>query len=106
VSGDSDRNTVRIDLTQFARESMRELDVKSADTRPIVPLLLVPWVRTSFEELRQHPLDPRAAFVVSLIDGQCTVAMLLDMAGMAEADTLTILGELLRLGVIELRDPK
>jgi signal transduction histidine kinase len=40
------------------------------------------------------PLDPRAGFVVSLIDGKCSVEMLLDISGMREDETLNILGKL------------
>jgi hypothetical protein len=44
--------------------------------------------------------------VVSLVDGKCTVEMLLDMAAMPEDETLDVLRELVRLGAIELREPR
>jgi hypothetical protein len=44
--------------------------------------------------------------VVSLIDGRCTVEMLLDISGMREDETIRIIGELVRLGAVELRDAK
>jgi hypothetical protein len=64
----------------------------------------VPWLVVTYDELQRLPLHPRAGFVVSLIDGRCTVEMLLDVSGMREDETLDILAELLRLGAIELRD--
>jgi hypothetical protein len=42
---------------------------------------------------------------VSRIDGTCSVEMLLDLCGLPENETLDIIGELVRLGAIELRDP-
>jgi hypothetical protein len=75
-----------------------------SDVRPIISLRAVPWLVVTHEELRRLPLDSRAGFLVSLIDGRCTVEMLLDIATLPEDDVISMLGHLVRLGAIELRD--
>jgi hypothetical protein len=75
-----------------------------SDIRPIVPMHAVPWLVVTHEQLRRLPLDSRAGFLVSLIDGRCTVEMLLDMAGLPEDDVIALLAQLAHLGAIELRD--
>ena len=47
------------------------------------------------------PLGPQVAFVLSRIDGACSVDDVLDMSGFAREETLRILYELLQQGVIE-----
>lgn len=56
------------------------------------------------EQVRWLSLDHRAGFVLSLVDGTCTVEELLDISGMAPLDTLKILVELLEQGVISVAD--
>jgi hypothetical protein len=80
------------------------VDETPSDVRPVVPFRAVPWLVATHDELRRMPLDSRSGFLVSLIDGRCTVEMLLDMAGLPEDDVITMLAQLVRLGAIELRD--
>lgn len=70
------------------------------------PLGRVPSLRVTLHELRELPLDPRAGFVVSLIDGLCTVETIADVAGFDATEVVAIVLRLLRLGAIELRDPR
>ena len=98
-----DRITIRVNLSQAARESARESEASGSDIRRVVPLSAVPWLVVTYDELRRLPLDKRTGFIVSLIDGRCTVEMLLDVSGMPEDETLDIIRELLRLGAVELR---
>jgi hypothetical protein len=102
VSG-TDRVTVPVDLSGPALESARELQATLSDIRPAVPLVGVPWLVITYDVLQKLPLDARAGYVVSRIDGKCTVEMLLDIAGMPAAETLEILRRLVRLGAVELR---
>ncbi|MGH7294475.1 MAG: hypothetical protein ACRELB_06070 [Polyangiaceae bacterium] len=95
-----------VDLRQAARDSEREIEVTASDVRPLVPLHAVPWLIVTYDALRTMPLDSRAGFVVSRIDGQCTVEVLLDLCGLREDETLRILAALVRLGAIELHDPR
>lgn len=87
------------------RPASVEADFTESDIRPLVPMQAVPWLVVTHDELRQLPLDCRAGFIVSLIDGRCTVEMLLDMAGLPEDEVMALITQLVRLGAIELRNP-
>ena len=93
-----------MDLSQAARDSTRDFPAADSDVRPVISLSAVPWLVVTYDELRRLPLDKRRGFLVSLIDGRCTVEMLLDVSGMPEDETLDILRELVGLGAVELRD--
>lgn len=93
-----------MNLNQAARDSARDFPAAGSDIRPVVSLSAVPWLVVTYDELRRMPLDQRTGFVVSLLDGRCTVEMLLDISGMPEDETLDIVRELVALGAIELRD--
>ncbi len=75
--------------------------------RPLVPLFAIPWLVIRLDGLRFLPLDARAGYLVSLIDGRCSVETILDICALEvhREDALEILATLLQLGVIELRDP-
>ncbi len=94
----------RATLPDIRPGKIEEEVVTQSDIRPIVPMHAVPWLVVTHEELRRLPLDSRAGFVVSLIDGRCTVEMLLDVAGLPEDEVIALLAQLARLGAIELRD--
>jgi hypothetical protein len=49
------------------------------------------------------PIDTRAAFVLSLVDGRNTESAIVDMSGMLEDEAKAILERLARLGLISLR---
>jgi hypothetical protein len=98
-----DRATIPEDMSELARESAG-LSGAASDIQPVVALNAVPWLVVTYERLRTLPLDPRAGFVVSLIDGRCTVEVILDLSGMPEDETVDILRQLLGVGAIELRD--
>jgi hypothetical protein len=80
-----------------------ELDGPDSEIRPLVALTAVPFVVLPDERLRELPLDARAGFLLSLVDGTSTVDMLLDISSLHEEETLAILINLMRLGAIELR---
>jgi hypothetical protein len=50
--------------------------------------------------IAKAPIDTRAAFVLSLVDGRNTVDALVDMSGMHEEEVKAILERLTRLGLI------
>jgi hypothetical protein len=103
-SSRSDRITRPDDLSGLARDTEREFTAASSDVRRVVPLAAVPWLIATHEQLLTLPLDSRAGFVLSLIDGRCTVEMILDIAGLPEDETIGILDNLRELGVIVLND--
>jgi hypothetical protein len=70
---------------------------QAALSRTAVPLLTV-----SFAELRTMPLDHRAGFLISLIDGNSTVEMILDVSGMPEVEAMAILVSFAQTGIIAL----
>jgi hypothetical protein len=76
-----------------------------SDIRPLVPLYAVPWLALTVEWVRFLPLNSRAAYVLSLVDGQCDVETILDICQIGREETLGLLAHLLQLGAIELRDP-
>jgi hypothetical protein len=82
-----------------------DLEGPSSAVRPLVPLYAVPWLAISAVGLRSLPLDARAAYLLSLVDGQCTVELILDICDMDRDEALGIVAHLLELGAIELRDP-
>lgn len=51
-------------------------------------------------ELEDLPLEPRAAFLLGLVDGRCRVQTLVDVSGMDEQTVIEILERLLVFGVI------
>jgi hypothetical protein len=93
-----------MDLSGLARESERELEATSSDIRRNVPMHAVPWLVMTLEQVMALPLDPRAGFLLSKIDGRSTVEMILDMSGIREDEVIAILGRMVELRVIELRD--
>jgi hypothetical protein len=67
---------------------------------------MLPRLAVTVDQLRDLPIDPRAAFVVSLVDGYCSVGMIAHIAGLPGDDAIAIFAMLLQLGAIELRDPR
>lgn len=61
-------------------------------------------LRLAPSELQGLALDHRAGFLLSLIDGMTCVEDLIELAGMPREDAEEILGRLVALGAIALRD--
>src|SRR6185295_2301172 len=62
----------------------------------------VPCVALTIEERSERLLDHREAFVLSLLDGQSSVASMLDMESLPAGELLSILCDLCSRGVITL----
>jgi hypothetical protein len=99
-SSRNERPTIPHDLGPLARAALAEAH---SDVRPVLRRSGVPWLVVTYDELRELPLDPRAGYIVSLIDGRSTVEVIVDIATLPEGEALLILGELRRLGAIEVR---
>jgi hypothetical protein len=99
-----ERITLPHDIGGLADDTEREFTAASSDIRRVLPIAAVPWLIATHEEILALPLDGRAGFVLSLIDGRCTVEMILDIAGLPEDEAIDILNSLRQLGVIELHD--
>lgn len=100
----NDRITPAVDLSRAARDSERELVAPDSSVRMVLPVRAVPWLVLTYDEVRRLPLDSRDGFVLSLVDGRCTIEMILDIAGMSEDAVMDVLHKLVQLGAIELRD--
>jgi hypothetical protein len=65
-------------------------------------LTFAPRLLKSRNELTHAPIDPRDAFVLSLIDGKSNVAAIVDISGMASVEIAGILQRLAGLGIVAL----
>jgi len=68
--------------------------------RERVPLEAVPVVTVAREELMALPLDHRAGFMLTRIDGRSPVRAILDIAAMPHDEALALLGTLETLGAL------
>jgi hypothetical protein len=68
-----------------------------AGARTAAPRLLA-----NRKDLAQAPIDHRAAFVLTFVDGANPIDVIVDAAGMPEAEVTAILQRLARLGLIAL----
>jgi hypothetical protein len=75
-----------------------------SELRPPMPLGTVPRLAVTAEGLHLLPLDSRAAYLLSLMDGRYTLETILDVCDMPRDEAVAILRHLLELGVIELRE--
>ncbi len=66
------------------------------------PSLAVPQLTITAEGLHLLSLDSRAAYLLSLVDGECTLGTILEVCDMDQAEALDILERLMNLGAIEL----
>ncbi len=75
--------------------------VRSAPDSPAF-LNRIPMVLVDSERLLAMKLDGRAGFLVALIDGATSVEALLDLSGMSAQETIDLIEELRRRGIIAL----
>jgi hypothetical protein len=99
----SDRITIPSVLAALLAED--EPESPASEVRATLPRYAVPWLVVTYDALRALPIEPRDAFLVSLVDGRSSVDMILDLSAMPQDETLAILTRLLKLGAIELHDP-
>lgn len=104
-------NSERITIPQDMSELARGLDTAADEVPPsgvvsaVVTVDAVPWLDIAYDELLAMPLDPRQGFLLSLVDGRCTVEMIADMSGFPRAEVFAMLSELVAMGVLILRVP-
>lgn len=104
-NGRHDRITPTVDLTTLAHASENDIEAAPPSQVRLVALgWTVPWLMVTLDELRELPIDPRAAYLVSLVDGHCSVEMIADVAGMPRDEVAGVFATLARLGAIELRE--
>jgi len=66
-------------------------------------LTSVPFIAIPREQRVALDLDARQGFVLSLIDGDCTLEDVIDMCGFDRIETIEILSGLLRSGIVLLK---
>jgi hypothetical protein len=88
------------DALRYA-QSCREILIQMFAAR-LGPFDQVPKMALPREEIRWLSLDHRAGFLLSLVDGICTIEQLLDLSSMPRLDALRILHTLLEQRVISL----
>jgi hypothetical protein len=101
-------SAVDIDLETEPPVSEPSLGARPAPTARLGPepqsmLAMVPVLVAGADHLRAARLDPRAGFMLALIDGVATVESLLDLSGMPPEETLGILQDLRARAIIVLR---
>jgi len=113
--GNSERITIPHDMSEIARavDVARPRNDSGTEAEPppsgivsgVVTLDAVPWLDIAYDELLAMPLDPRHGFLLSLVDGRCTVEMITDMSGFPRDEVFMMLSELVAMGVLTLRLP-
>jgi hypothetical protein len=103
--GNSERITIPQDMSELARGVSEQEPPPSGIVSGVVTLEAVPWLDIPYDELLAMPLDARQGFLLSLVDGRCTVEMITDMSGLARVEVFTMLAELVAMGVLTLRLP-
>jgi hypothetical protein len=63
----------------------------------------VPVVQMTNDGLKRLPLDHRAGFVISLMDGSLDLATIIDLSGMDRDEALSLVRDLYESGVVEFR---
>lgn len=102
--GNSERITIPQDMSALARAADDD-PPPSGVVSGVVTLEAVPWLDIPYDELLAMPLDARQGFLLSLVDGRCTVEMITDMSGLPREEVFTMLAELMAMGVLTLRLP-
>jgi hypothetical protein len=89
------------------RSAVRPLNPEATTVRQVQAarpfFSTVPIVILAAEQLSQAPIDARAGFILSLVDGRTSVEELLDISAMPAEETLALLDDLRLRGIIEFR---
>jgi hypothetical protein len=89
---------VRFDPLDEAHVLVSERYAEQLGSLDAVPRLAVP-----FERLQSLSLGTRATFLLSLTDGRSSLALILDVSGIAASKVLGTFAELVERGIITLR---
>jgi hypothetical protein len=83
-------------IAEECRVTLQARYVESIGSLARVPVIAVP-----LSVIRELPIDNRAGFVLSRIDGISSLEMILDMCGMSQLDALRIVYELVQNGALD-----
>ena len=77
-----------------------DLAARIGEEGPELSRSAVPVIAMTHDALMSLPLDHRAGFMLTRIDGHSTVQNILDVAGMEEGEALEVLEKLVALGAL------
>jgi hypothetical protein len=77
-----------------------------ADAPSSISRTAIPVITLTIEALLALPLDHRAGFMLTRIDGNANVRSIIDVAGMSEEEAVEILEKLVALGALSLVKPR
>ncbi len=95
-----DSNGAPSEVRLITRPQWGQIVTNDAWARMVVG---APTVTMSAEALKRLPLDHRAGFVLSLMDGSIDLATLLELCGMDRDEVLNLVRLLFDSGVVEFR---
>jgi hypothetical protein len=98
ILADSPGHAEAIEVGENARRVLENMYAARLGPLDRVPMIIAPRV-----QMRWLAIDHRAGFVLSLIDGSCSLEMILDMCGMPKLDALRILHELVQQKIVSFR---
>ncbi len=75
----------------------------SSSAQQVTAMSGTPYVTMVMSEVSRLPLDPRAGFLIQMIDGNSSVSDLCDLAGMPEDEVKHVLSELAHHKVIDFK---
>jgi hypothetical protein len=105
------RITREVDLRPLARATAEDTgdDAPIPSRAPIsVDLVLadIPQVVVAGRDWPSLPLDPRRAYLLSLIDGMLSIGDVLDICGLRRGEAIAILAGLIQTGVVVVGRPQ
>ncbi len=77
-----------------------------ADAPSSISRTAIPVITLTIEAILALPLDHRAGFMLTRIDGNANVGSIIDIAGMSEEEAVAILENLVALGALSLVKPR
>src|SRR5688572_22615560 len=89
--------------TPVPADVLAELD-EPLEGEPFLRSVDVPHVAIAADEIREHALDHREGYVLSLVDGVSNVDALCEITGLPREETLRVLSELCDRGVLATDD--
>jgi hypothetical protein len=98
ILAESPDHTDALKCAESCKRVLEQMYITRIGSLERVPFMAVPQ-----EQLRWLSIDHRAGFVLSHVDGNCSLEQILDVSSMPKLDTLRILYELLQQRVVGFR---
>jgi hypothetical protein len=104
-------------VEKSSRRSTSDIPESTHETVPELPAVIgpahsqdfslasVPVVVVSRDQVGRLPLDARQGFVLSLIDGECSLEDVIDVCAFERIETIDIVAGFIQSGIVVLRAP-